>query len=172
MRTATMYKKLLISFGFAISLITVPTFAWAQTKVGVVNTERILTESTMAKNSQAKLEKEFSARQKDVETQGTKVQSMIQAYEKDATTLSASDRASRESKIQQEDQKYREMATKFQNDLNKRRNEELQALLDKANDAVKKVATSDKFDLILTEAAYVKTDLDITDKVLKMLNGK
>lgn len=167
-----MYKKLLLSITVVVSLVGLPAFAQAQTKVGVVNTERILTESNMAKASETKLKNTFSTRQTEVEKQGQKVQSMLEKYEKNAPTMSAADRAAEEAKIQKEDQKYREMAGKFQNDLGKTRNEEIQKLLDKANEAVQKVAASEKFDLILTEAAYAKPELDITDKVLKILNGK
>lgn len=167
-----MYKKLLLSITVAVSFIAMPAFAYAQTKVGVVNTERILTESTMAQSSQAKLEKEFTATQKQIEQQGKKLEGMLQAYEKNAPTMSESARLAEEEKIQREDQNYREIATKFQNDLGKRRNEELQKLLEKANEAIKKVAGADKFDIILTDAAFVKPELDITDKVLKILNGK
>lgn len=167
-----MYKKLLLSITVVVSLVGLPAFAHAQAKVGVINTERILTESNIAKSSQTKLQNEFSAREKDVENQAKKVQGMMEAYEKDAPTMSASDRTSRQEKIQQEDQKYRDVATKFQNDLAKRRNEELQNLLEKADDAMKKIVQSEKFDIILTEAVYAKPELDITDKVLKILNGK
>ena len=58
----------------------------------------------------------------------------------------------------------------FQEDLNGRRNEELQQVLDKANKAVKVVADAEKYDLIVQEVVYTNGKHDITDKVLKILN--
>lgn len=166
-----MLKKILISFGIALSLLSASALSYAQSsRVGVVNTERILTESNMAKASQAKLEQEFSARQQALEAQIKKFQTMVETYQKDMPVLSASDKTARESQLQQEGQKLDRMRDEFQRDLNQRRNQELQALLDKANAAVRQVATNEKFDLILTEAAFVKPELDITDKVLAILN--
>ena len=43
----------------------------------------------------------------------------------------------------------------FREDLNQRRNEELSAVLDKANRAIKEIAEREKFDLILQEAVFV-----------------
>jgi outer membrane protein len=42
----------------------------------------------------------------------------------------------------------------FQEDLNGRRNEELQQVLDKTNKAVKQVAEAEKYDLVIQEVVY------------------
>ena len=56
--------------------------------------------------------------------------------------------------------------------LNTRRNEELQQVLERANRVIKQVAEAESYDLILQDAVYVNPKNDITDKVLKALNGK
>ncbi|CAK7062845.1 Chaperone protein Skp [Saezia sanguinis] len=166
-----MLKQFLISISIAVSLLAAPALSYAQSsRVGVVNTERILSESNMARASQTKLEQEFAARQRDLEAQGTKVQGMVDTFTKDAPTLSESNKATRQAQIQQEIEKFDRMRDEFQRDLNTRRNQELQILLDRANTAVRQIAANEKFDLILTEAAFVKPELDITDKVLAILN--
>lgn len=167
-----MLSKFLISAVTAFALCGMASQVSAQEeRVGVVNTDRILSESNAAKASQAKIEQEFSARQKTLNDQGAKLKAMIDKYEKDRPTLSATQRTSREADLQTADRDFSRQRDDFQRDLNARRNQELQALLDKANQAVRQVATSEKFDLILTEAAFVNPKLDITDKVLKLLNG-
>ena len=55
--------------------------------------------------------------------------------------------------------------------MNGRRNEELQQVLDKTNKAVKQVAETDKYDLVIQEVVYFNPRHDITDKVLKILNS-
>ena len=59
----------------------------------------------------------------------------------------------------------------FQEDLNGRRNEELQQVLDRATKAVKQVADAEKYDMVLQEVVYVNAKHDITEKVLKILNS-
>jgi outer membrane protein len=59
----------------------------------------------------------------------------------------------------------------FQEDLNARKNEELQQCFERANRVVKQVAEAEKYDLVLQEAVYINPKHDITDKVIKALNG-
>ncbi|MGL4667871.1 MAG: OmpH family outer membrane protein [Saezia sp.] len=166
-----MMKKLLISLTFALSLLVPAVYAHAQaTKVGVVNLDRLLNESKIAQSSQTKLQNEFSGRQSSLEAQEKKLQEMVQAYRKDEPTLSETNKKSRIEVIRVAEEKLASAANDFQKDLNERRAQEMQALLDKINEAVKRVATSEKYDLILTEAAYAKPEHDITQKVLDILN--
>ena len=73
--------------------------------------------------------------------------------------------------MQEQDRDFQRKSREFQEDLNARRNEELQAVLDRANRVVKQVAEAEKYDVILQEAVYLNPQLDITDKVIKALNA-
>ena len=55
--------------------------------------------------------------------------------------------------------------------LGRRKNEELQLVIERANKVVKSLAESEKYDLILQESVYVNPKHDITDKVIKALNA-
>ena len=65
-------------------------------KVGYVNTQRITTESTPAKSAQVKLEQEFSKRQKELVDQQAAFKVFGEKFERDAPTLSESQRAARQ----------------------------------------------------------------------------
>jgi outer membrane protein len=58
----------------------------------------------------------------------------------------------------------------FDEDLNGRRNEELQQVYEKATRAIKQLAETEKYDLVVQEAVYFNPKIDITDKVIKILN--
>jgi len=60
----------------------------------------------------------------------------------------------------------------FREDLNQRRNEELAGVVEQANQAIRKIAESEKFDVIFQEAVYASPRIDITDKVLRALGTK
>jgi outer membrane protein len=140
-------------------------------RIGFVSTDRIFKEAGTAKAAQAKLEQEFSKREKELVEQGTSVKSMVDKLEREAPTLSESLRASRQRQLVDLDREFQRKRREFQEDLNARKNEELQQVLERANKVVKQLAETEKYDLILQEAVYVNPKHDITDKVLKVLNA-
>ncbi len=140
-------------------------------KVGYVNTQRITTESTPAKAAQAKLEQEFSKRQKELVDQQAALKAFGEKFERDAPTLSETQRSARQKEGAELGRDYQRRQREFQEDLNGRRNEELQQVLDRATKAVKQVADAEKYDVVIQEVVYVNSKHDITDKVLKLLNS-
>lgn len=140
-------------------------------KVGYVNTQRITSESIPAKAAQTKLEQEFSKRQKELVDQQAAFKTFGEKFERDAPTLSESQRAARQKEGAELSRDLQRRQREFQEDLNGRRNEELQQVLDRATKAVKQVADAEKYDLVIQEVVYVNTKHDITDKVLKILNA-
>ena len=70
-----------------------------------------------------------------------------------------------------QDRDFQRKRREFQEDLNTRKNEELQQVIERANKVVKTLAETEKYDLILQESVYVNPKHDITDKVIKALNA-
>jgi len=156
----------------ALALLSLTHSAFAQeSKVGYINTQRITTESAIAKTAQAKLEQEFSKRGKELADLQTALKTFGEKFERDAPTLTESQRASRQKEGAELNRDFQRKQREYQEDLNGRRNEELQQVLDKANKAVKKVAEEEKYDLVIQEVVYSNSRHDITDKVLKLLNA-
>jgi outer membrane protein len=140
-------------------------------RVGFVNTDRIFREANTAKAAQSKLEQEFSRREKDLNDLGASLKTASDKFEREAPTLSEQQRAQRQKALIDQDREFQRKRREFQEDLNARKNEELQQVLDRANRVVKQVAEQEKFDLILQEAVYINPKYDITDKVIKALNA-
>jgi outer membrane protein len=140
-------------------------------RVGFVNTDRIFREANTAKSAQAKLEQEFSKREKDINDMGNALKAASEKFEREAPTLSESQRVQRQKQLADQDRDFQRKRREFQEDLNARKNEELQQVLDRANRVVKQVAEQEKYDVILQEAVYINPKHDITDKVIKALNA-
>src|SRR3990167_8267045 len=104
-------------------------------KTGYINTQRITTESGPAKAAQAKLEQEFSKRQKDLADLQGSLKSFSEKFERDAPTLTETQRVNRQKEFAELNRDLQRKQREFQEDLNGRRNEELQQVLDKANKA-------------------------------------
>jgi outer membrane protein len=166
-------KTLSHKWWLGLLLVVAASGAAAQefTKVGYVSTQRITTESIPAKMATSKLEQEFSKRQKDLSDLQASLKSFSDKFERDAPTLTESQRANRQKEFAEQGRDFQRKQREFQEDLNGRRNEELQQVLDKANRAVKQVADAEKYDLIIQEVVYSNSKHDITDKVLKILNA-
>jgi len=125
-----------------------------ESKIGYVNTQRITSESGPAKTATAKLEQEFSKRQKELSDAGASLKSFSDKFERDAPTMTESQRVSKQKEFAEMNRDFQRKQREFQEDLNGRRNEELQQVLDKANKAVKVVAEAEKYDLIIQEVVY------------------
>jgi outer membrane protein len=86
-------------------------------------------------------------------------------------TLSESQRAARQKQVMDQDRDFQRKRREFQEDLNARKNEELQQVFERANRVVRQLAEAEKYDLIIQEAVYVSPKHDITDKVIRSLNS-
>ena len=163
-----MYRTLAVSALLASLTLT----AYAQDfKAGFVNTDRIFREANSAKAAQSKLEQEFSKRERELVAAGKTLKTASEAFERDAPTLSESQRIAKQRALVDQDRDFQRKSREFQEDLNARKNEELARVLEQANRIVQQVAEAEKYDVILQEAVYVNPRHDITDKVIKALNG-
>jgi len=166
-------KKL--SFLVIAGLLALPAHhtAAAETKIGVVNTERVLRDAAPAVRAQKKIEKEFEKRDQEMQRLAKQLQALQEALEKNAVTMSESEKRNKEREFSDLNRDFQRKQREFREDLNQRRNEELASVLERANKAIKSIAEAEKFDVILQEAAYVAPRVDITDKVIKaMADGK
>ena len=140
-------------------------------KIGIVNLDRIVREAAPAKAAQTKLEQEFTKREKDLAELGNQIKTASERLEREGPTLPESQRATRQKQLVDQDREFQRRRKDFQEDLNNRKNEELQIIIERANRAVKALAEAEKFDLIIQEAVYINPKHDITEKVIRQLNG-
>ena len=164
-------KHLYLRYVLASSslLLSMPLLA-EDFRVGFINTDRIFREANTAKVAQTKLEQEFSKREKELMDLGNSLKTNSEKLERDLPTLSETQRTTKQRQLADQDREFQRKRREFQEDLNARKNEELQMVLEKANKVVKQVAEAEKYDLILQEAVYINPKHDITEKVIKAIN--
>lgn len=162
-----------VKFTAAAALLVLPALGSAQElRIGYVSGERVLRDSMPAKAAQAKLEAEFSKREKDLAEVATRLKATSEKLEKDAPTLSEAERSRRQRDLVEQDREFQRKRREFQEDLNQRKNEELGAVVERANKAIKQIFDAEKYDLILQDATFVSPRIDITEKVIKALNAQ
>jgi outer membrane protein len=141
----------------------------AELRVGFIDAERINRESAPAERATKKLEKEFAPRAQELQKMEGQIKALQAQVEKDALTMSESDRRNKEQELGRMNRDFQRLQREYREDLNLRRNEELATLFDRANKVIKQIAESEKYDLIVQEAVYRSSRIDITEKVLKAL---
>jgi outer membrane protein len=163
----------LFRYATLATLLSVVAFAAQaeEIRIGFINTDRIFKEANTAKQAQVKLEQEFSKREKDLGDSGNALKSAVEKFEREAPTLSESQRIARQKQLGEQDRDFQRKRREFQEELNARKNEEFQQVLERANRVIKQVAEAEKYDLVLQEAVYINPKHDITDKVLKVINA-
>lgn len=139
-------------------------------RIGVVDTERILRESEQAIRAEKKIEKEFAARDQEIKKQIKQGKDLQAALEKEGSNMSDSVRRFKERELANLNLNLQTMQREFREDLNLRKNEELAVVLAHADKAIRAIAESEEYDVILQEAVYRNPKVDITDKVLKYLS--
>lgn len=143
--------------------------AAADVKVGFVNTERVFREAAPAKRAQQKLEREFAARNAElakIEKQGRDLQTEL---ERDTVTMTESARRDKERQLADISRNFQRLQREIREDLNLRRNEELAKVQERATRVINQIAEQEKFDLIIQEAVFASSRIDITDKVIRAL---
>jgi outer membrane protein len=153
-------------------LVLAPGANAQELKIGYVNSERVLREAAPAKAAQSKLEAEFSKRERELADQTGRLKAAADRLEKDAPTLAESERARRQRELVEQDRDLQRKRREFQEDLNQRRNEELASVVERANRVIRQIFDQEKYDLILQEVVFAGPRVDITDKVIKTLNGQ
>jgi outer membrane protein len=142
-------------------------------KVGFVNTERLFRDAAPAKRAQQKLEKEFAARDAEIQKLGKQVRDLQTQLEKDGATMAETERRNRERDLANLSRDLQRAQREFREDLNLRRNEELASVQERANKVILQMAEAEKFDLILQDpVVFASPRIDITDKVIKALADK
>jgi outer membrane protein len=166
-------KSVLVTLTSAVALALAAPVAQAQElKIGYVNSDRVLRDAAPAKAAQLKLEAEFGKREKELNDAANKVKTAADKLDKDAPTLSESERGRRQRELVEQDRDIQRKRREFQEDLNQRKNEELSAVVERANKVIKQIYEQEKYDLVLQDAVFASTRVDITDKVIKLLNAQ
>jgi len=164
------FKQLAVSLILASAFVSAPSLA--ETKIGFVNTEKLLREAPLSVAAQKKLEREFATRQQELQKHAKQARDLKEQLDKDGVTMSDSERKNKERDLGNLSRELQRQEREFREDLNLRRNEELGQIQERARKAIQEIARAEKYDLIVEQAVFVDPKSDITDRVMKALGGK
>jgi outer membrane protein len=155
-----------------LTLLASPAAAQGENKIGFVNTQRILREAAPAVRAQKKIEAEFAKRDQEMARTADQLKKLQDELERQGVTMAESQRRTKEREFADMNREFQRRQREFREDLNQRRNEELAQVVEQANRVIRQIAEQEKYDIIFQDAVYATARIDITERVIKALEGK
>lgn len=167
-----MWVKQIVRIALA-TLLLASGMVTGDTKIGFVNTEKLLREAPLSVAAQKRLEKEFSGREQELQKMAKQAREVQGQLDKEGVTMSETERKNKERELANLNREFQKQSREFREDLNLRRNEELSQIQERARKVIVEIAKTEKYNIIIEQAAvYVDPKNDITDRVMKALGGK
>ena len=148
--------------------------ASADTKIGVVNFQKLLEDAPQTKTAMQALENEFAPRRRELLTMQNDLKSRDEKLQREGAVMAESDRVKAEKSLRDEQREFSRKAGEFQDDASTRRNEELGKVQRYLVGEVQSYANTQGFDLVVAgdTLLYAKGQLDITANVLAVVLTK
>jgi outer membrane protein len=162
-----------VSSAFALALFLLSGSASAQTKVGVIDVQRAVASTEDGLRAQATLKKMFDSKQQELNKKQTDMQRQREDIDKQAKVLPKEALQKRIDDWQKQMMELQAIFIEYNKELEKKQKELTDPVFEKVLAIVKRIATSENIDVVLDKAtvAYVRTDLDLTDKAIQMYNS-
>ncbi len=144
----------------------------ADTRVGVVNTVRLMEEAPQAKEAQSKIETEFSPRERELVNLQKSIRKLEDRLSRDGAVMSEKESSKLEREVLSKRRELKRTQDEFRDDLNIRKNEVLSRLQRQMYEATVALAKEKKFDIILGQGVVYSSDsVDVTNMVLDKLKA-
>ncbi len=150
-----------------------PGTANADTKVGIIDVQRAVASTEDGLRAQATLKKLFDNRQQELNKKQTDLQRQREDLDKQAKALPKDALTKRVDDWQKQMMDLQAVFLEYNKELEKKQKELTDPVFEKILQIVKRIATSENIDVVLDKAtvAFVRTDLDLTDKAIQIYNG-
>jgi outer membrane protein len=145
--------------------------AWSETKIGYVDFQRLAEESPQMKTLRDAIQAEFGPKQRELQTLVANGKARQDKLQKDAATMSDDQKARAEKELRDLQRDLERRNAELQDDFNARRNEEMSRLQRSLIDEVRAYAKAQNYDLIVSDAIYATSALDITPAILSTLQA-
>ncbi len=147
--------------------------AWADIKVGFVNTPEVVERAPQAEAATRRLQLEFADRDRQLASDQERLKRMEEQLLRAATTMSDDERARLEREVISVQRDVRRSTEEFTEDFNLARNREYAELQRLVANAITELAEERGYDLILESGVvYASGAVDITEDVIERLREK
>ena len=138
-------------------------------KIGFINAFRIEAESETTKRVIEQIKKEFAPREQQLQALQKQGVDLRTELEREADKMKPADRAAKEKRLAALSQQFEQMQRSYGEDMEFRQREARGRLISEIGAVINAIAEAEKFDLVLQQAIYASTQIDLTDRVIKEL---
>lgn len=148
--------------------------AHAQSRVAVVDWQRVLMEVDEGKAAMAQLKRDFDSKQKSLDAKTQEIQQMQQSLQSQSAVMDPAKLAQKQNELQKKASEAQQTYVMLQTELNQRRQQLLAPIAQKMDTILQQIVQNDGFDVVLDRGAvlYAKDSLDITSEVVRKYNAK
>jgi len=140
-----------------------------EARIVVVNVERLLNESAYAQTAAKRIEADFGPRQQQIQADLRRLRDMSDRLARDTPRLSEREHIVRSREVGELERMVRREQAKFQEDLAERKLKERTLMVARINEAIATIRQQQGIELVLTRTIWHRPDIDVTDKVARML---
>ncbi|MDR9435288.1 MAG: OmpH family outer membrane protein [Thiohalophilus sp.] len=168
-----MRKTWIHYFLLALFLLSAVPAVQAETRIGFVNISLVLKKAPQADAARQKLENEFAPRDEKIVAMQKKLKQLEEELARDADIMSDEVRKKKERQIVLEKREIERTREEFNEDLNIRRNDELNRLQKLVYDTIVTLAKDKNYDLVVGDnVIYAAESVDLSEQVLERLNAQ
>jgi len=174
-------KNGISALGIALAAaLAVAAPAWAETKVGVVEPQKVLDSTKAGKKVTDSLQDYIKARQKVIDMEEEALKKMDEDLAKQSAVLSPDAKKDKEEKLQRKVMEFRQKAQQLNQEIQVKKKELLEEFNKSLEQVIRGIADREKLTLVVEKGEsgagalviYSHPSLDLTDRVIKELDAK
>ena len=147
--------------------------AQADYKMAYVDVQKAIEKTSAGKKAKDEMKKEAEKRNKDLEKKKADIEKMREDLEKKKSVLSEEAFGKKAQELQEEMQKFNQLAAKAQGDLQKKEGELLSPIVDRMKKVIEKIAKEKNLNMVIQSnpnaqiVLFADASSDITEDVIK-----
>jgi outer membrane protein len=168
------FSRILIASAFAATtLLGTHVSAQQSVRIAVVDTRRAIELSEDGMRASATLKKIFDSRQQELSRKEQDLMKQREEIDRQSRVVSKEALQKRLEDWQRQTMELQATFVEYNKELQKKERELLLPVQERVITTIRRLAAQDGFDVIVDKAnvAFVRTDLDLTDRVIQMVNG-
>jgi len=155
-------------------LVLLPAVASAQVKIGFIDVQRAISESTAGKRAKDRFQAQVKKAEADLLKEKNELERLKAELDKKGPLLKDDERRNLEGDLQKRYVTYQRSMSDQQQDLRQKEGEMTADILKELEKIVNEVGKAEKFTLILERSQILYSDqgIDITNKVIEVFNSR
>jgi outer membrane protein len=157
----------------AATLTGFASLASAETKIGVVDVNKLAQQAPQARELMDKLRAEFTARKQDIDKKAAALQQRQDKFSKDAATMTELMKSQTEKELRDGNRDLSAQKAAFDDDLNARQQEVQAKVTNMLDEEVSAYAKAQGYDLILADGVvYASAAVDLTPAIVQAMTSR